>query len=210
MSDRDIKSWNDRLADQVARKWENYHKQRIDLSVARSAQPVEIVGEYIYVENVSADSVSATIQLNRNTNPELALVKRRSIETIFERLFITNAAQANAWIDIVTGINFKIADIFFLIDVGESVALQPNTVYQAATDGYVTATGAGNELDPLWMTMKTSPDNIIWTDRVNATDNYFAFDMHVDYIVKKNEYFQIFLYQPLHFAYMFWRSLRIA
>ena len=53
MSDRDIKNWDARLAEQVQKKYENYIRRRINLDMARDRGLYAIAGEFIYVEKVN-------------------------------------------------------------------------------------------------------------------------------------------------------------
>lgn len=107
MSDKDIENWDQRLKNQVLRGWENYVRKRINLSTARATEFWGIAGEFFYVEDVSSESASASIRLNRNTNDSIALEIGVVIKTIFKEFYITNAAQANEWIDVIVGINFE-------------------------------------------------------------------------------------------------------
>lgn len=106
MSDRDISSWDVRLADQVRRGWNNYVRRRIDLSTARTDDMISIAGEFLYVEEVSSDSALASLKLNRNTNDSFDLRRGVVLKTIFERLYFTHTAQAGEWIDLIVGVNF--------------------------------------------------------------------------------------------------------
>lgn len=107
MSDKDIKSWNARLKDQVDRKWENYKRWRINLDDARDRLFFCIAGEFIYVEKVSSISANATIRLDSNTRDPIDLKKGTEIKTVFREFYITNEAQSNEWIDVIIGINFN-------------------------------------------------------------------------------------------------------
>lgn len=107
MDDREIKSWEQRLADQVQRDWDNYKHLHIDLSTARIDVPYVIPGEYLYVEEHSSASAVAKIKLSRNTNDALDLEKGVKIETVFKQVFITNDALQDEWLDLVFDINFK-------------------------------------------------------------------------------------------------------
>ena len=107
MNDRDIKSWDQRLTDQVDRKWENYLRRRIHLDDARALERISIAGEFLYVEEVSSASAGALIRFNRNTNDALDLDYGTVVKTVFTDIFINNDAQPDEWIDIVVGINFE-------------------------------------------------------------------------------------------------------
>lgn len=107
MSDKDIQNWDQRLKNQCLKGWENYIRKRIDLSIERICEFWGIAGEYLYVEEVSSDSASAQIRLNRNTNDTIDLRADAVIKTIFGEFYITNEAQPGEWIDIIVGINFE-------------------------------------------------------------------------------------------------------
>lgn len=103
----DIKNWDERLKEQYQRGWDNYLRRRIHLDTARDLDQLSMAGDFIYVEQVSSKSASASILLNRNTNDPIDLEIGVVIKTIFCSLFITHAAQAGEWIDIIIGINFE-------------------------------------------------------------------------------------------------------
>ncbi len=103
-------NWEERLGEQVKRDWENYKRKRLDLSVAQENLKLDFAGEFLYVENVSSASAAATVRLNRNANDEIALIHQTKIFTVFTTLFITHAAQAGEWIDLVIGVDFSKED----------------------------------------------------------------------------------------------------
>ena len=114
-SDKDIKTWDRRLGEQVGQAWENYKHVRIDLTTARVDQPLLIAAEFIYVEERSGVLAVAKIKLNRNTNDALDLEKGVEIYTVFKEVYISNDALQGEWLDLVFGINFaykkKIVDL---------------------------------------------------------------------------------------------------
>jgi len=106
-SDKDIKTWDQRLKDQSVRHWENYVHLRIDLSTARIDEQFIIPGEFIYVENAYDDDTSiAKIKLQKNSNDALDLENGVEIYTVFTQFFVTNEALQDEWLDLVIGINF--------------------------------------------------------------------------------------------------------
>jgi len=116
-SDKDIKTWDQRLTDQSVRHWENYIHRRIDLSKARLDEIFCIPGEFIYVEDASDDDVAvAKIKIQKNNNDALDLENGVEIKTVFTQFFITNDALQDEWLDLIIGINFiykkKIGDGF--------------------------------------------------------------------------------------------------
>ena len=106
-SDRDIGQWDARLKAQLERSFHNYHKRRINLSVARDNMQFDWTGETIIVEKSSSAAASATVRLNFDDADELELVKNVVIKSIFGRFYITNDAQADEWLDVIVGINFE-------------------------------------------------------------------------------------------------------
>jgi len=106
-SDRDIRNWEKRLKDQCLRGWNNYKRFRYELTTARGNDYLGLSGEFLFVEGVSSKSALASIRLNRNTNDPIDLKIGTHIKTIFTELYVTNAAQAGEWIDLVVGINFE-------------------------------------------------------------------------------------------------------
>jgi len=106
MGDREIKTWDQRLQDQVSRNWENYIHRRIDLSVARADELFCIPGEFVYVEERSSVLALAKIKFQKNINDALDLEKGVEIHTVFTQIFISNDALQGEWLDLIFGINF--------------------------------------------------------------------------------------------------------
>ena len=100
-------NWEERLGEQVKRGWENYKKKRLDLTVAQENLELNLAGGFLYVERVSSASAAATVRLNRNANDPIELTHQTKIFTVFTTLFITHAAQAGEWIDIIIGTDFS-------------------------------------------------------------------------------------------------------
>ena len=105
-SDKDIKTWDQRLKDQAVRHWDNYIHRRIDLSIARVDQLFAIPGEFITVEERSSVLAVAKIRLQKNTNDQLDIEKGVEIYTVFTQVFISNDALQGEWLDLIFGINF--------------------------------------------------------------------------------------------------------
>lgn len=95
------------LREQILRNWKNYNPKRIDLGIAREKQQYDLAGKYICVQNISSADAAVTIILNDKDNGELDLVDGLEIETLFRKVFITNAVQADEWIDIIFGADFR-------------------------------------------------------------------------------------------------------
>lgn len=106
-SDRDISQWDARLKQQLERSFHNYHKRRIDLSVARDNKQIDWTGETIIVENASSSSAIATVRLMFDDANPLDLAENIEINSIFNRLFLSNEAQPDQWLDVIAGINFE-------------------------------------------------------------------------------------------------------
>ena len=100
-------TWEGRLDEQVKRGWENYKKKRLDLSAAQENLKLDLAGEFLYVEAVSSASAAATVRLNRNANDAIKLAHQTKIKTVFTTLFITHAAQAGEWIEVIIGTDFS-------------------------------------------------------------------------------------------------------
>lgn len=95
------------LRNQILKNWKNYNPKRIDLAIPRDKQQYDLAGKYICVEKLSSADAEVTIILNDKDNGELDLVDGVEIETLFKKVFITNTAQADEWIDIIFGADFK-------------------------------------------------------------------------------------------------------
>lgn len=103
----ELTEFETQLRTQILKNWKNYNLKRIDLGVARAKQQYDLAGKYICVEKLSSADAAATIILNDKDNDELDLADGVEIETLFKKVFITNAAQADEWIDIIFGADFK-------------------------------------------------------------------------------------------------------
>jgi len=103
----DIRDWDIRLTEQAKRGWDNYIRRRIHLDVARSNEIWNICGEFIYIEEVSSAIAVGSIRLNRDRNDAIDLELGTIIKTMFTQVYITHAALADEWIDIIIGINFE-------------------------------------------------------------------------------------------------------
>ena len=121
-SDRDISAWDARLKQQLERSFHNYHKRRIDLSVARDNKQFDWTGEILIVEKASSSDAIATVRLMFDDADPLTLEENVQIGSIFNRIFVTNDALVGEWLDVIAGINFeykkKIADVW--VDRGDT------------------------------------------------------------------------------------------
>jgi hypothetical protein len=107
MSDRDIKSFDARLADQVKERWSNYERIRLDLTTARNYYLYDIAGEFLSVERVSSNLAAAEIRLDYPNRDEINFGRGRIVETLFKRFFVSNAVLSGEWMDLIIGRNFK-------------------------------------------------------------------------------------------------------
>lgn len=107
MSDRDIKSFEERLASHCEKKWSNYERLRIDLSIARNYYKFDVAGEFIEIEQASDADATAGLILDFANRDVINIGEHRIIETVFSRFFISNAAQVGEWLDLLIGRNFK-------------------------------------------------------------------------------------------------------
>lgn len=106
-SDRDISQWDARLKEQLERSFHNYHKRRIDLSVARDNKQFDWTGETLIVEKASSADANATVRFMFEDADELTLQENIEIKSIFNRIYISNDAQTDEWLDVIAGINFE-------------------------------------------------------------------------------------------------------
>ncbi len=100
-------TWEKRLAEQVSRKFKNYNIMRFDLAEARDRQPLDVVGDYVGVNDVSTDNAVCYLALNSITNDLLKVKDGVDIETVFTSVFLTNTAQVGQWIELIFATDFK-------------------------------------------------------------------------------------------------------
>jgi len=154
--------WDDRLKEQVKRDWENYKKKRLDLSTAQNDLRLDLAGEFLYVEAVSSASATATVKLNRDKNDAITLSHQTKIRTVFTTLYITHAAQAGEWIDIIIGVDFSKTDPQ-LADPGTAqpvieitnIAADTNTIGAAAIATVVVIKADPQNVDIAWIDFTT-------------------------------------------------------
>ena len=143
------------LRDQILRNWKNYNPKRIDLGIARDKQQLDIAGKYICVQDISSADAVVTIRFNDKDNGELGLVDGLEIKTLFRKVFITNTAQADEWIDVIFGADFEYKK------TGQGVA----------TGGGGGATLANNEVQVTW----SAANSLSIAATGNATSDAFTF-----------------------------------
>jgi hypothetical protein len=106
-----MKTWEQRLEEQVRRGYDNYKVIMLDLSVLRDNEPVTFAGDLFYVKAVSSDNATALVRINKTKNDTLELKLHTKIDTVFTKLFLTNTAQAGEWIELIVGCDFGIKNI---------------------------------------------------------------------------------------------------
>lgn len=92
-----------------------YQIIRIDLGTARTNEPVIRVGDLIKVVHASSNDARIDIKLNTIHNaPVIQMLRYRKIETYYEKIFITNTAQEDEWIELLLAVKewFDISDFF--------------------------------------------------------------------------------------------------
>lgn len=106
-SDRDISSFDERLLDHVKKKHSNYERIRIDLSVARNYHLYDVAGEFITIERQSSEIAAAELTFDLPNRDVINLGEVHEVQTVFEKFYISNAAQSGQWFDLIIGRNFK-------------------------------------------------------------------------------------------------------
>lgn len=106
-SDKDIGSFDQRLADQAKEKWSNYERIHLDLATAHNYLLFDVPGEYIAVERVSSSIAAAAIRLDYPNRNEINFDRGRIVETLFRRFYVSNAALSGEWMDLIIGRNFR-------------------------------------------------------------------------------------------------------
>ncbi len=154
-------TWDEKLQDQVSRDWENYRKNRFDLTTARADELVNMSGDFFYIEGASSEAALATVKFNRNTNETLAIKQGTTIKTVFKSFYLSNTAQAGQWIDVILGVNFE------KIDAGPF--LDPEA------EAFVNVTGSGANDDITFAAMPTT-EIMVLADPGNAGDVWVNLD----------------------------------
>jgi hypothetical protein len=100
--------WNQQLLEQVAQKFDKYKIVHVDLASARTNEQKDYCGDFLTAINASDSQANIDVRLNQTKNDPINLVLNTSINTIFEKFFVTNTAQAAAWVELFIGINCKL------------------------------------------------------------------------------------------------------
>ena len=105
--DRDISAFDERLADHAKEKWSNYERIHVDLTEGKNYLLYDVAAEFIAVERASSAIATAQIRLDRPNRQQINITRARIIETVFEKFYLSHAAQPGEWIDLVIGRNFR-------------------------------------------------------------------------------------------------------
>jgi hypothetical protein len=100
--------WDKQLLDQVAQKFDKYKIIHIDLADARCNEQKDYCGDFLIAISASDSLANIDVRLNQTKNDPINLVLYTSVSTVFEKFFVTNTAQAGAWIELFVGINCKL------------------------------------------------------------------------------------------------------
>ena len=101
--------WKRELTEQVKKELDQYTPIRIPLDSARDQELVLAVGKTIYVQDSSGATAQATVKLNRDRAGDLALAKGVLIETVYQKMYLTNTALADQWLDVIFGRDFRMS-----------------------------------------------------------------------------------------------------
>ena len=71
-----------------------YHTIELDLTAARTDHELPVSGNYLYVESTTDSTVSFSVRLNRRSDALIPMTEGRGIRGPFERIYVTNGAQA--------------------------------------------------------------------------------------------------------------------
>ena len=94
-----------------------YQIIRLDLTILRANYEIIRVGDLIKIIDASDNAANIDIRLNmiHNAQTPIAMQRYRKIETYYEKLFVTNAAQdPGTWIEILFAVKewFDITDFY--------------------------------------------------------------------------------------------------
>lgn len=160
-----MKTWEQRLDEQVKRRFDNVKKIRINLATARLDDELTIPGDFIYIENASSSAAVCTCKLDKDASASINLYAGTRIETVFTKLYISNDAQANQWIDVVIGIDFNFSRDLDAEDSGTAAAVVIITNAVANTNTIGAAAAATkrilikadiNNTRPVWINFNTA------------------------------------------------------
>lgn len=102
-----VLTFKERLADHVKEKWSNYERIHVELGIARNYIKLDIAGEFIAVDEVSSGLAAVTIHLDRPNRHALNFYRGSQVETLFECMYVSNAALTGEWMELIIGRNFR-------------------------------------------------------------------------------------------------------
>ncbi len=103
-----LEQWKAQLAEQVKKGLDQYTAVKIPLDTPRENEVIHVAAGSLCVQDSSSRGAKATIRLNRVGAGDLTLEKGVQIDCAFKAIFLTNAGQAGAWLEIVFGREFRI------------------------------------------------------------------------------------------------------
>lgn len=100
-----MRTWEQKLQEQVQRNFDNYRIARITLDAALDNMEFVAPGNELIVLNASSKTAAATVRFSRNAKEGIGLVKCAKVYNVFKSFFITSTAQPGEWLDIFAGID---------------------------------------------------------------------------------------------------------
>jgi len=151
--------WDEKLKQQVERRFEQYKTVRLDLTDAHQDFLWTIAGNFIYVEKVSSVSAEAQIKLNYTRADTINLFLHTRIKTMFTALYITNTAQAGEWIELLIGCEFEM----FRADPGRNIESQACVVLTNVAAN-VNTPGPAQLCDIVLFKADVANVGVVWVD----------------------------------------------
>lgn len=148
--------WKRELTEQVEKELDQYTPFRIPLDNANDNELVAVAGKTIYVQDSSGETALATIKLNRDRAGDLALAKGVLIESVFRSIYLTNTAQAGAWLDVVFGRDFRMSA------EGQKEGLIKDIYRFVANQAQYVATGPDKTCTEVMIMAHPDNEDIVW------------------------------------------------
>lgn len=155
-------NWERLLEAQTLRRWENYLRKRIDLSIIRSDELWSVPGQFLTVEKVSSSSAVAAVKLNLKRNEALELSQGVEIKTLFTEFYLSNNVQAGEWLDVLIGINFEYNKTGEVLSEAEPCIILTNALPNVNT------VAAANSCNRVLIRAHTGNAGTVWIDFANA------------------------------------------
>ncbi len=117
-------------------------KFRVDLSTARDNARIDIKGGFVRVVGASSPTAQFDVAVDNNigTNDQFTMQKTDALTygPGFEKIYITNAAQANEWIEFVVTpskevFDFEVGQDFFVSGIAGTVTVEETKAETFAT-----------------------------------------------------------------------------